>query len=50
MKLKSLTIALATAGVVVAAGSASAIDWNPSNWFAKPESAANAAPRWAQLG
>ena len=43
MKLKTLTIALATAGVV-AAGSASAIDWNPSNWFAKPESAANAAP------
>ena len=43
MKLKTLTLSLAAAGVI-AAGSASAIDWNPSNWFAKPESAAPSAP------
>ena len=41
MKLKTLTLALVAAGVV-AAGSASAINWNPSSWFAKPESTAPA--------
>ncbi|MES2932673.1 MAG: trypsin-like peptidase domain-containing protein, partial [Pseudomonadota bacterium] len=32
MKIKSLTLALIAAGVV-ATGSASAINWNPSHWF-----------------
>ena len=41
MKVKSLTLALVAAGIV-AAGTASAINWNPSTWFAKPETTAPA--------
>jgi serine protease Do len=46
MKLKALSIALISAGVI-AAGTAGAVNWNPSTWFAKPEASAPAPTRIA---
>ncbi len=47
MKLKSLTLTMAAAGMI-AAGTANALNWGPSNWFQKGQSAhstqTNAAP------
>src|SRR5215210_4347831 len=43
MKLKSLTLALVSAGVL-ATGTASAIGWNPSDWFGKRPVASNVQP------
>ncbi len=41
MKIKSLTLALAAAGVI--AGSAGAVTWNPAEWFKQPAPVAQAA-------
>jgi serine protease Do len=42
MKLKSLTLSLIVAGVV-AAGSANALNWNPSEWFQKGQTTRTSA-------
>ncbi|SNS40146.1 serine protease Do [Noviherbaspirillum humi] len=47
MKIKSIPLALAAAGIIIGAGSAGAAGWKPSDWFQAKTALASPAPQAA---